>query len=466
MKHLTCSVMLSGLVFPGVLQADEARTPSHPSTQLRLSAEAADLLGSDPWFEEGRYVFSQLVFGVGGVVELGSHLSVDVGARAGVSTGVFPVWSSSSEVLAPLSGARGDVQLDRASVGFEQLLQGQASITLGRQDVVLGSGLLVADGYRSNWETPMWDHTVPLEDTLPPDEESISAASLFLGGLNYWDGASVALDLDAWGAGGDLLIARASPGTVSNADIDQQAADAPTVVAADGHVAARDGEVGLTLLGTFLAEGFEFSSAARAELPVGENVGIQAELAAQLGREGETPLLANAMWVGASWQDDLREKSPAVGVFFHHFSGDKADTEDRDEAWRGRFYHGDGFIPGQVAGPAWLPQSDLDWFTLTGQVAPSSGHTLGVTLFTILAGRGSTLCQELSPGSNCISAPPAVAHTPIAEEVDLAWSVAPRALRGTTLGARGGLVMALPGGVDLLPTGRSWSLGLHASFMR
>lgn len=66
MKPLTSFSLWVGLLVPGVVGAQEVGSLGHLSPALRLSAEAADVIGSDPWLAGGTYTYSQAAFGLGG----------------------------------------------------------------------------------------------------------------------------------------------------------------------------------------------------------------------------------------------------------------------------------------------------------------------------------------------------------------------------------------------------------------
>jgi hypothetical protein len=354
-RCLVPALVLAALLAAGAAAAeDEAK----PEKKLTLSGEVglnAYLLrgayfGSpDQPAADGEYGWLESVARVGLSWSVSDHVSLDVGA-AGLSTLSADPFGLDDD---------GTAVVESAKLAVTDLFTPGLDVTIGRQNLKIGDGFLVQDGYYDD-KANIW--------SIP---------------LTYWDAARV--DYRRGDFAGTAFAARLSSsygydGEMYGADLAWVPGRKPTD--GDGTEEAPNTYVGLSGF-TRRDDGEADDDASvlslRGSAPVGP-VTLAGEYALQGGRRAGVSLGGEAWHADARW-DLPFDGAPYLFASYLHFSGDDPTTAD-DESFAWQHYSSEDwshYYLGEVAGSSLFVNTDLDVLKLEGGV--EIGETLSFRLF-------------------------------------------------------------------------------------
>lgn len=275
--------------------------------------------------------------------------------------------------------------VERLSVAFPDIGGSGVSVTLGRQNLTIGDGFIVADGYR-NEKTAVWLIPFTFFDALVVDWERDGFAVKGLGGLlgnttfdysledGYFGGADLGWSKEEGPSVGVLYLGRADSGPQDN-----------------------DAEV----------------LSVRGSVPIGP-VTLNGEYAWEFGSIGPASYDASAWNAAIRWTLPTEQES-YLRLRYAFFSGDDPDTEDQ-EGYYSWFYGKEGWSEwyiGELVGSTLNDNTDEKVLWLEGAWSPSETLILRALVHRIWVDTGSY--HEV----------PAGAGDEFADEVDLnfEWTI-------------------------------------------
>ena len=265
-----------------------------------------------------------------------------------------------------------NIDVDLAYVALKEFLYSPLSVTVGRQEIKLGNGLII--GNARTYATAKLNG-VPSDLSLRKSFDAITAVldydPLVITGLYAKiDGStrtlssgvrSVRGDTDLWGVNAAYDLGRR--GAKAEAYYLRKNGDASGF----GDTTTVKKEDVINVFGALLSA-----------TPI-ENLKTSAELAFQYGEvSGGTPSKKRAMaaQVMADYTFAKVKYTPALGVSYTYLSGDKDTTDNKDKSWDRMYY--DQALNNITY--AILPFSNMDVVNLKGSVKPKEDITIAANL--------------------------------------------------------------------------------------
>lgn len=300
---------------------------------------------------DGSYSWIESVARVGLAWSISDHVSVSAGA-AGLFTLATDPFGLDDD---------GTAIVESAKLSVTDLFTPGLDVTIGRQEMKIGDGFLVQDGYLDHkaniWSIPLTFWDAARVDYRRGDFAGTALAAKLSGSYGY-DGAMYGLDL-AW-----------IPGRSAAAAAPDAAEEAPkTYVGLSGFAREDHGETDDDARVLSL----------RGSVPVGP-VTLAGEYALQGGSRAGVSLGGEAFHADARWDLPLGH-APYLFASYLHFSGDDPATAD-DENFGWRHYSSEDwshYYLGEVAGSSLFANTDLNVLKLEGgvEIVP----TLSLRLF-------------------------------------------------------------------------------------
>lgn len=336
-------LVLAATLSPAPAKADEETPEKRLTWSGAVGVNAYALRGAylgspDQPKPSGDYSWVESLARVGLTWSVSDHVSVSAGA-AGVFTLAADPFGLDDD---------GTAIVESAKVALTDLFTPGLDVTVGRQDLKIGDGFLVQDGY--------WDHK----------------ANVWSIPLTFWDAARV--DYRRGDFAGTALAAKLS--SSYGYDGAMYGVDLAWVPGRAAAAAAADEEAPKTFVGLSAFAREDHGEAdddarvlsLRASAPLGP-LTFAGEYALQGGRRADVPLGGEAWHADARWDLPVGH-APYLFASYLHFSGDDPTTSD-DETFAWRHYSSEDwshYYLGEVAGSSLFANTDLDVLKLEAGV--------------------------------------------------------------------------------------------------
>lgn len=256
----------------------------------------------------------------------------------------------------------GKAVVERLAVAFPDIGGSGISVTVGRQDLLIGDGFIVNDGYR-NEKTAIWLIPFSFFDALVVDFERGGLAAKALGGLLGNTTFDYSLE-DGYFGGADLSWSKGEAGPVVGVLY---------LARADSGPRDNDAEV----------------LSVRGSLPVGP-LTFNGEYAWEFGSIGPASYDASAWNAAVRWTLPTEFES-YLRLRYAFFSGDDPETGDQ-EGYYAWFYGKEGWSEwyiGELVGSTLNDNTDQKVLWLEGAWSPSEGLILRALIHRIWVDTGS-----------------------------------------------------------------------------
>lgn len=354
-RRLVPALVLAVLL-PAVLAADEEKPEKRLTWSGAVGVNAYALRGAYLGSPEqpkpsGDYSWVESLARVGLTWSVSDHVSVSAGVAGAFTLAADPFGLDDD----------GTAVVESAKVVLTDLFTPGLDVTVGRQELKIGDGFLVQDGYwdhRANvWSIPFTFWDAARVDYRRGDFAGTALAAKASSTFGY-DGAMYGFDV-AWAPGG--RAAGAAPRAAG--------AEAPKTLVGFSAFAREDrGE----------ADDDARVASLRASAPLGP-LTFAGEYALQGGRREGVALGGEAWHADARWDLPVGH-APYLFASYLHFSGDDPSTAD-DERFGGRHYSSEDwshYYLGEIAGSSLFENTDLNVLKLEAgiEVVPSLSFRL------------------------------------------------------------------------------------------